>query len=283
MPAAPIPPELAAAIEAHGARVVGELRGKPQHPRRLYLELESPRGRLHALSSEDPADRRIVAHEVATRRAVGVEGPLRSPPILASGELWFLGAHVDADPVGPAEHARLVATAADRLAQLELPPGPLRGRDVSLAVIWSRRLRLLRSPLPTADVIAARRIMAGYDLPPVTAHGYFHPVHVVLAGGGAWLFDWELSGRLPAGWELMNYWSAVEDSETRDALFDAALDVVGRRHEPALRRLGYALLVRAISAKLTNDRDLEAAQALLRLLPATRAAASPRAPSPPRG
>jgi hypothetical protein len=278
------PQELAEAVLRRAARVVEVKHGKRQHRHRIYLRLKSPSGSLHALYSRDLADARIIAHEVVAREVVGVEGPLRAPPVLEAGELWLLGAAAERKPVAGAAEVEIVGAAAERLAGLRLPRGPHSGRDVSLLTVWGRRLRLLRSPLGFRDLVEARRLIAACDLPAVSGHGYFHRVHVFLDVESAWVIDWELCGPLPAGYDLMNYWAGVANPATRAGLFDAALELVGRSRERDLRRLRYALLVRSIAAHLMDPDDLPEARRMLALLPEVRAAsASPRAPSPRPG
>ena len=213
----------------------------------------------------------MLEHEVAVRELVGAEGPLRAPPVLERGMDWLLESAIEAEPFGGASHVELVAAAADRLRGLELPelpPRSTRGRAAA-------RLRLLASPLPVADLRRARRIMAERRLPSVTTHGDFHPGNVLISGGAAWVVDWELCGRGPAGSDLLLFGATVESVEDRERLLEAAAELAGDRSETL--RLAYAVLVRAAAAKLSAaqpfDRDPHGAKRLLALLPRARRSA----------
>jgi len=262
-----VPPGLAEAIKRRGAKLErGWWEGS-----RSYLFATSPEGRLFGRASRDPADAAMLEHEAAVREIVGVDGPLRAPPVLDFGPDWLLEAAIEPEPFGGAAHVELVAAAAERLQGLELPelpPRPGRGRARA-------RLRLLASPLPIADLRRARRIMAELRLPLVTTHGDFHPGNVLLSGGAAWVVDWELSGHGPAGSDLLLFASTLDSAEDRERLLEAAVELAGD-HREALR-LAYAVLVRAAAAKLSAaqpfDRDPEGAEKLLALLPASRQAA----------
>jgi aminoglycoside phosphotransferase (APT) family kinase protein len=138
-----------------------------------------------------------------------------------------------------------------------------------------RRLRLLGRPRLALELVSARRLQSRSRLPEVTTHGDFHPGNVLLADGAAWVVDWELAGRGPAGLDLMRYWATLECPGDRERLFTAAVDLVGEELE--LARLRYALAVVTASDKLSHpstlNRDPEGAAALLRLLPELRRAA----------
>jgi hypothetical protein len=262
-----IPPGLTEALERREAKLE---RGWSEGSR-SYLFATSSEGRLFGRASRDPDDVAVLEHEVAVRQIVGVEGPLRAPPVLEHGRDWLLEAAVEPEPFGGAGHAGLVVAAAERLRGLELPELPRRsGRGRARA-----RLRLLASPLPVADLRRARRIMAELRLPLVTTHGDFHPGNVLISSGAAWVVDWELSGHGPAGADLLLFGSTVDGAEDRERLIEAAVELAGDRSEAL--RLAYAVLVRAAAAKLSAaqpfDRDPEGAKRLLELLPASRRAA----------
>ena len=137
-----------------------------------------------------------------------------------------------------------------------------------------RRARLLRSPLPWADLAAARQIVAGSALPTVSGHGDFHAGNVLLAGGVAWVIDWELCGPQPAGLDLMRMWPTLADEGDTALLFEEAVDLLGASSRAELARLRFATTVRSIAGMLTAtgsfDRDPAAAERLLALLPALR-------------
>lgn len=263
------PPGLVDALASRGATVVGSW----AEGAREYLFADSAEGRLFARSSHDPADVAVLEHEAVVRAVVGAEGPLRAPRVLERGFDWLLEKAIEAEPFGGPDHVALVSAAAVRLQELDLPARPL-GNGSPRALKALRRFRMLISPVLLADVRRARRILAESELPVVTTHGDFHPGNVLVSGNGVWVVDWELSGRGPAGSDLLHFWSTIETPEERQRLFDAAVELAGADHKRELLRLRYAVLVRAIAAKLAAlmpfDRDPEGARRLLALLPEVR-------------
>jgi hypothetical protein len=133
---------------------------------------------------------------------------------------------------------------------------------------------VLRGGVPLGDLRASRRTLAEPGLPLVTSHGDFHRGNVLVSGGAAWVVDWELSGRRPAGYDLMQFWATLDLPEDRERLFETTVMSVGSAHRAELLRLRHALLVRTIAAKLSSrmnfDRDPAGAHDLLTLLPAVR-------------
>lgn len=248
-------------------------RGRSQHPRRTYLEFESPQGRLHAHYSTDSANAPVFAHEVAAREIVGTTGALRSPPVLAHGPLWMLAATIEPEPVTPEEFVDRVVAAAAEIPSLRLPSEPWPGGQGGRIVKLLRRARLLRSPVPVRDVLRARRLLANLQIPLVPIHGGYQRRHVFPAGGACWVIDWEQSGSGPIGFDLMHFWTSLDDPAHRDRLFAATLDLIGRRYEAELHRLRYAMLVRTIAGKFVDDFLFEEGHELLLLLPDVRAAA----------
>ena len=248
-------------------------RGSNQHPLRTYFAFATPAGRVHGHYSTKPDDEPLFAHEVAVRNVVGTDGPLRAPPILASGPNWILTGTIEPEQLESERATEQILAAALRIADLDLPPSPWPDRPGGRRGVVSRRLRLLHTPLPARDVVSARRIVAECTLPLVTSHGGYHRDHVFLADGAAWVIDWEQSGKRPLGFDLMHYWSNLEDAELRELLFAAAVDAVGPQHEHELKRLRYALLVRMIASKFVDDAEPEAALRLLAILPEIRDAA----------
>ena len=262
-----IPPGLAEALERRGAKVErGWWEGA-----RSYLFAGSPEGRLFGRASRDPADAAMLEHEVAVREIVGVQGPLRAPPVLESGPDWLLEIAIEPKRFGGQAHVDLVTAAAEQLQALDLPELPARPRRGS----FRARLRMLVSPLPVADLRRARRVLAESRLLSVTTHGDFHPGNVLISGGAAWVVDWELCGHGPTGSDLLHFASTVESGEDRERLLEAAVELADDRDEAL--RLAYAVLVRATAAKLSAaqpfDRDPEGAKRLLALLPDARRAA----------
>jgi hypothetical protein len=264
------PAALRAEVERREARLIDLERGRYQHPRRTYLAFDTPSGRVHAHYSAKPEDGPLFAHEVAVRDLVGREGPLRAPAVLASGPNWMLAATVEPESLPPDVAVERIVAAALRVAELELPPSPWPRRPGGRLGVIGRRLRLLRSPVSTRDVVAARRIVAECPLPLVTSHGSYQRNHVFLADGAAWVIDWEHSGKRPLGFDLMHYWSNLDDPQLRDLVFARTVEALGPRHERELKRLRYALLVRMIAGKFVDDAQPEGARRLLTVLPAVR-------------
>jgi hypothetical protein len=267
------PTGLASALAAREARVVDFRR---EHTR-AYILAVSPGGRLFARYSSDPDYGRVLRHEATVRELIGAEGVLRAPPVLDQEESWMLEHGVDAAPCADEDCADTVAAAAARIAELDLPqapPGPWVRRRLH---VLERGIRLVRAPLPLADVTRARRVERRLELPLVMCHRDFHPGNVLVEGGAAWVVDWEGSGPHFLGYDLMQFWATVSPPEVRARILEAALDLVGSARRRELLQLRYALLVRTIFGKLSapeeSERDPEGAQDLLALLPGVRAEA----------
>ena len=260
------PAGLRAALREHDPEVVR----LTDHAPRYHVRLRSAGGPLFAWYSGHPSDRQALEHELAVRAAVGDQGALRTPPVLAHGEDWRLERMIEPEPYGD---FGLVVEAWSELTRLTLPKRPSGNGSSSRLERLERWARLARSPLPITDVLRARRM--AFDAT-VTVHGDFHAAHVLPRGGAVWVIDWELSGKGPRGMDLMQLWASLPDAADRDALMAA---VEGFVPEPELGRLRYVALVRRISSKVAElsrfgDRDLEDAQRLLALLPEARAALS---------
>lgn len=267
-----MPAGLVEALESRRAAVTSSWR---EH-RRSYLFAQAPEEGLFARWSDDPEDEETFAHEVEVRAVVGAEGPLRSPPVLEHGADWVLERAIEAEPCAGPACMEAVSAAAGRLAGLELPEGPPARREPAASAM-RRRLRVLASPLSVADLRRAKSVLEAGGLPLVTSHGDFHPGNVLYHDGALWVVDWELSGRRPAGYDLMHFWATTEGPGDRDRLLEASIELVGPEHRRDLLLLRYAVVVRAIAAKLSAamafDRDPEGAGRLLELLPAVRAEA----------
>lgn len=219
----------------------------------------------------------MLEHEAAARAIVGTDRPLRAPAVLERGPEWLLEEAIEWEPCEGPERIDAVVSAAEGIAEVDLPRAPARaGGGVSLAT----RARLLRSPLPLRDLRAARRTLSDPGLPVVTSHGDFHRGNVLVQDGAAWVVDWELSGKRPAGYDLMQFWATIERPDDRERLFEAAVESAGAAARPALLRLRHALVVRTIAGKfaapMAFDRDEAGARALLDLLPRIRAEAGSR-------
>lgn len=244
------------------------------HRPRYHVRLRAADGPLFAWYSAHPDDRAALRHELAVRAAVEAANTrvLRCPPVLAHGDDWRLERMVEPERLAGPGTFELVVAASKALSALDLPRRP-----PSSSVGGPRRreklerwVRLARSPLPVADVLRARRMDLS-DLPRVTAHGDFHAAHVLPRDGAVWVIDWELSGRAPAGLDLMQLWASLPDRHQRDDLLAAAKTA---NVDPRLR---YVALVRRIASKVAElsrfgDRDMADAQRLLALLPEARAA-----------
>jgi hypothetical protein len=265
---AAVAPGLSEALAARGATVVESW----EEAGRSYALADSPAGRLFGRSSREPGDVAVFEHEAAVRALLGDEGAARAPRVLASGSDWMLEEAVTAESFGGPEHVALVAEAAARIQDLELPQAPAlvpHGRSRRAG-----RLRLLRGPLSMRDIGRAKRILAASELPLVAIHGDFHPGNVLIEKGAAWVVDWELSGRGPAGSDLLHFSSVVADPEDSEALHEAAQDLVGPGKRAEVLRLRYAMFVRAVAAKLATpmsfDRDPQGAARLIERLPEIR-------------
>ena len=261
------PPALREALAARDAAVVKAWREGP----RAYLPADSPEGPVFARYSTAEQDVATLGYEAQVRALVGDSGSLRSPGVLEQGVGWLLERRV----VPNEEPVELVVAAAAEIAALRLPPAPStsparRGLEPLL-----RRLRLLGRPRLAVELLHARRLLGRSKLPEVTTHGDFHPGNVLLADGAAWVVDWELAGRGPAGLDLMRYWATLERPGDRERLFTAAVELVGDELE--LARLRYAIAVVTAADKLSHPRSLNrdptGAAALLPLLPELRRAA----------
>jgi hypothetical protein len=278
LPAA-IPPEcpeqLLDALRARGAFI----EGFRLNPPRVRVWASSPGEQLFAWYSTDQADQRVVEHEVAVRAAIGTEGPLRAPPVLAHGDLWRLEMALEfRRENGPArrqipppltgEQIDAVVAAIAVLQRSELPQPPpqlVRRREAPIAR-WRRRLLMLRSPLPARDVLRARQAFSRSALPLTTSHGDLHRKQIYPAPGGIWVVDWELLGKRPAGWDAVFLSWDLEDPEDRERLFLATLELVGPRYRSDLLTLKYAALVKMIVGKLVGSKRAEDREQGLMLL-----------------
>ena len=261
------PPGLREAVEARGGRLERSWREEA----RAYLVLDSSEGPLFARYSTAPEDRAAIRHEAEVRALVGESGPLRSPKVHAQGEGWLLERRI----VPREEPVELVVAAAAELASRAIPPLSGSGEGGSGLDRLVRRMRLLSRPGLAREVVRARRLLAASTLPEVTVHGDFHPGNILLAHGAAWVVDWELTGRGPAGLDLMRYWATLSETSERNRLYAATAELVGDAR--ALAELRYALSVVTAADKLSHpqrlNRDPDAARALLDLLPWLRSAA----------
>ena len=269
-----LPQDLREALAALNAEVVRVSDHRP----RVHLRLRSSAGPLFTWYSQDPADRAVLDHELAVRRILGTEGPLRGPPVLSAGENWRVERLIETDPPTGSEAIDQMVEAVRALVGLDLPPPPRKAGSRRLVASAARRARLAASRLPLRDVIQARRLATAVSLPRVTSHGDFHLAHVLLARGAAWVIDWELSRPRPLGLDLMQMWVSLPLPEDRSLLMDRSLDLVGAGFRRELLRLRYFSLVQRIGSKLAEqrrygDRNVREAQALLELLPGVRAEA----------
>jgi hypothetical protein len=240
---------------------------------------DSPGGALFARYSSDPRDVAVFEHEAAVRRIIGSGGALRTPPVLDAGRAWLLELRKEAGAVKGADAVDAVVAAAAELPRHDLPQADGgSGRAAGMLLAARRRARVAVSRLRLRDVARARRIIEGTDLPLVTSHGDFHVENILVSESAAWIVDWELAGRRPAGYDLMQLWATLPEASERERLWQGALRVVGVEHERALRELRYALVVRTIANKLAAPQrfhdDREGAERLLALLPELRRASA---------
>lgn len=265
-----MPTGLADALKERDAHVVQSWSWAFRH----YAYAEAPGAQLFARHTTDPQDEANLAHEAAVRASIGSDGALRVPRILAAGSNWSLEQAIAKSPfAGPVCIDRALDAAAV-LAHVTLPEPPRRRRPLDTA---RRRLRTITSPLPLADIRAARRIRIDPELPLVTTHGDFHRANLLVDENALWVIDWELSGRGPAGRDLLHLWCSLDDEEDRARLFRGIVELVGQRHEHALLKLRYSAMVATIATLLTAhhrfDRDRSRAERLLLDLPTLRAEA----------
>ncbi len=245
---------------------------------RTYMRVSAGDGaKLFARFSGAASDHATIAIEARLREAVGAEGPLRAPPVVAWGDLWMIERAIEQEPLRGSAAIDLVLAAAEHLASLELPDVPeAEGADggEGRRQVLLRRLRMARSPLPTRDVVRARGIAANSRLPRVTTHGDFHEHNVLIERGAAWVIDWELADSGPAGFDLMQMWASLQSEADRERLYAGALEIVGRRHADDLAAMRYVLTVRTIAGLVSSrhafNRDRDEARALLDMLPDLR-------------
>jgi hypothetical protein len=258
------PEQLLDALKARGAFI----EGFRLNPPRVRVWASSPGEQLFAWYSTDQADQRVVEHEVAVRAAIGTEGPLRAPPILAHGPLWRLEPALEGrgELAGGRIDAVIAAIGALQETELpQLPPQLERTREAPIAR-WRRRLLMFSSPLPAREVLRARRVFSRSPLPLATSHGDLHRKQIYPAPEGIWVVDWELLGKRPAGWDAVFLSWDLEDPEDRERLFLATLELVGPRYRSDLLTLKYAALVKMIVGKLVGSKRAEDREQGLMLL-----------------
>ena len=266
------PAGLAEALAERDAPVAWQRREGP----RMYVRAETADGAsLFGWYTHSRHEGAMVAREALIRDHVGTTGVLRAPPLLAHGENWRLEPFIRSAPLEGPEAIGIAVAAAARIAELELPDGPAATAEPR-RVALVRRARVMASPLPTRELIAARRLLEGSPLPLRTSHGEFHPAHLLLADGALHVIDWDLAGRRPYGYDLMQLWVMLEDAEDRAMLFAAAAELVGRERTGDLARLRHGILTRMIAAcyseRYAVNRDPALGRRLLSLLPETRRA-----------
>lgn len=209
--------------------------------KRLYLLAEGDGQRLFGRASDDSADQAVLAHEVQIRALLGQAGPLAVPAVLDFGQNWMLERAVSGTRWSGTE-AKTLAQASEQIARLAIPSAPSVFNDrYRRAAVVARRVRQVVRPALALDAVRARRILGSSELPSVTSHGDFHPGNVLFEGGRVWVFDWELSGVRPYGYDLMQFRANLVDPSERASVFQVALDLVGKKRESALLRLAYAL------------------------------------------
>lgn len=262
-----LPRGLAAALAGRDA-LISDVRG---HGKRVFVTADTPEGKLFARYSDDPADVVVFAHEAEARRIVGTRGLLRAPLVLDDGEGWLLEQALVSDRIRGAHAVDTAVAAVSRLVELQLPRGPHAGDTPSGSGRLQRRIQVAFSPLPVADLAAAERILAEPGLPLRQSHGDFFPENLLLAHAALWVVDWERSAERPAGYDLMQLWTALERGDDRERIFASALELVGVAHRAQLEALRYAVTVETAWRLLHEGPESKpAATRLLELLPELR-------------
>jgi hypothetical protein len=263
-----LPRGLASALAARDA-LISEVSGRGK---RIFVVAESSHGKLFARYSDDPEDAPVFAHEAEVRRIVGTKGLLRAPTVLDEGENWLLETAVATERIRGSHAVDTATAAATRLIELRLPRGPRAGRAaLSAPGRLQRRLRVSFSALAASEVSAAERVLADPGLPLLPSHGDFFPENLLLSAGTLWVVDWEHSADRPAGYDLMQLWTALERAGDQERLFDSALEMVGTQHRTRLAHLRYAVAVETIWRLLNSGPDARPrAERLLALLPQLR-------------
>jgi hypothetical protein len=263
-----LPRGLAAALASRDA-LISDVRGSGK---RVFVTADSAQGKLFARYSDEPEDIAVFAHEAEVRRIVGTRGLLRAPVVLDEGEGWLLEAAVTSERIRGGHAVDTAAAAATRLIELRIPTGPRANEAQSSAAgRFQRRLQVAFSPLPASDLATAERILADPGLPLLPSHGDFFPENLLLSGGALWVVDWECSAERPAGYDLMQLWSALERAGDRERLFDSALEIVGTAGRAKLEELRYAVVVETTWRLLHEGPDARPrADELLALLPQLR-------------
>ena len=264
------PPDLRAALEQREATVTRvEL-----DPPKVYLHADGADGPLFAWYSTNPTVGEAIAHEAAAREAVGTNGVLRAPPLLARGSSWRLERRLTGRPLGGSSSIETVVAAAQELAELDLPESTAGSDYHARGVVMRQRLRLATSPLPLHDFLRARRLLRRSRLPRVTSHGDFHLGHLFLEQDALWVIDWALAGLRPQGYDLMLLWADLESNDDREFLFEATLRMLGTRARRDLLELRYAMLVHLLASLFADispaGRDPARGRRLLRLLEEVR-------------
>src|SRR3954451_15691163 len=262
-----LPRGLAAALAARDA-LISEVRGSGK---RVVVTADTPEGKLVARYSDDVADGEVFAHEVEVRQIVGTRGLLRAPLVLDHGEGWLLEQALVSDRIRGAHAVDTAVAAVSRLVDLDLPRGPGAASAPRGPGRIQRRIQVAFSPLPVADLTAAERILADPGLPLRQSHGDFFPENLLLAHAALWVVDWERSGPRPAGYDLLQLWTALERTDDRERLFESTLELVGAGNRRLLEALRYAVAVETALRRLDEGPESKpAASRLLALLPELR-------------
>jgi hypothetical protein len=262
-----LPRGLAAALAARDA-LISDVRG---HGKRVFVTADTPEGKLFARYSDDPDDVAVFAHEAETRRIVGTRGLLRAPLVLDDGEGWLLEQALVSDRIRGSHAIDTAVAAVSRLIELQLPRGPHAADTPRASGRLQRRIQVAFSPLPVADLAAAGRILADSGLPLQQSHGDFFPDNLLLANAALWVVDWERSAERPAGYDLMQLWTALERADDRERIFDSALELVGVARRAQLEALRYAVVVETALRLLDEGPESKPeATKLLALLPELR-------------
>jgi phosphotransferase family enzyme len=266
------PAELVAELEHRNATI--ELSWREND--RAFARTTAREGGLFARYSDDLADAPRLEHETKVRSAVGSDGALRTPPVIAQGSGWRIERAIDAaEPWQGPDAVDAAAAAAAEIPALDVPRKPSSEHPRAL---WfhevGRIARAVIGPISISDLRSARRELADTDLPTVICHRDFHPKNLLLDETGVWVIDWERVDPGPLGLDLLRLWCSLADPADRERVFEHAVDQVGASRRASLERLRYAVAVAEASGlhleRNPFDRDDATLARLLELIPSLR-------------
>lgn len=248
--------------------------GTPGPDRKITVQLQNPDGRAGAYLklSCSPQSARLIAGEFrALRRARTLD--LTSavlPKVLWYGRFDGRRALLCSDETEPGHR---MARHLDRrhFAFLEEMARKTRTR-IGADYLEELRARALEtSGTGTADrdrlveggLDALSRILAEGEVAAGMAHGDFTPWNCALAGDGLYVFDWELSGTEPLGYDHLHFLvSTRKEASLQD--HDRLLDELRDRWHPGSAAGARFLLIAYLLRKISGGEPVEAELDLLR-------------------